>query len=214
MYATCRPASPRETPITASERDRYSTVWTDVESYRAYSPGERYLPLFRAILDAHTPPHRELSILDAGCGTGRAGAALAADGYHVLLADITREGLAEEARHLPFYECCLWRDMATIRAARRACGVVPWVDWVVCCDVLEHIPPQFTMLTVARLCELSRAGVFLAVSLVPDVSGAWIGEHLHRTVQPFTWWRDSLADIATIREARDLLTNAVFVLDP
>jgi hypothetical protein len=35
---------------------------------------------------------------------------------------------------------------------------------------------------------------------------------LHQTVQPFTWWRDSLKELGTIVEARDLLTDAAFLV--
>jgi hypothetical protein len=41
----------------------------------------------------------------------------------------------------------------------------------------------------------------------------WIGKTLHQTVQPFTWWRDSFRELATVVECRDLFDNSVFLLE-
>jgi CRISPR/Cas system-associated exonuclease Cas4 (RecB family) len=40
--------------------------------------------------------------------------------------------------------------------------------------------------------------VFLGIALVPDQFGVWMGTPLHLTVQPFTWWRDSLKELGTV----------------
>ncbi len=70
------------------------------------------------------------------------------------------------------------------------------------------------MLTVFRLLEVARRGVFLSIALEPDVFGAWVGKSLHQTVQSFTWWRDNLATLGTLKESRDLLNAGVFLLEP
>jgi hypothetical protein len=99
---------------------------------------------------------------------------------------------------------CLWHDL-------RGLTVGPF-EWVYCTDVLEHIPTAFTMLVVSRLLEVAEEGVFLSVSFVPDQMGVWIGETLHETVQPFTWWRDALNEVGEVVEARDLLGKGAFLV--
>jgi hypothetical protein len=88
------------------------------------------------------------------------------------------------------------------------------VDWVYCCDVLEHVPPQFTMLAIDQMLRVARLGVFLSIALVPDQFGVWVGEALHQTVQPFVWWRDSLREVGEVVDARDLLIHGVYVVRP
>jgi hypothetical protein len=103
-----------------------------------------------------------------------------------------------------FIETSLWRSDRSLGAA----------DWVYCCDVLEHIPTAFTMLVVERLLDVAKQGVFLSICHQPDQHGAWVGEALHQTVQPFVWWRDHLSQIGELIEARDLLMNGIFVVRP
>ncbi len=123
------------------------------------------------------------SVLDAGCGQGRGALALAA------------------ARRFPFTTFCLWDDPCH--------GAM---EWVYCCDVLEHLPEAFTMLAVVRLLSMAARGVFLTVGTQPDVHGAWVGRPLHRTVKPFVWWRDHLAEVGLVVEARDMLMSAAFLV--
>jgi hypothetical protein len=79
---------------------------------------------------------------------------------------------------------------------------------------MEHIPPAFTMLVVARLLEVARSGAFFSISLVPDAFGAWVGKPLHQSVQSFTQWRDQLATLGEVLECRDLLTTGVYFVRP
>jgi SAM-dependent methyltransferase len=192
--------------IAAAERDLYSDVWTSLDDYATFAPGEAYLPLFLQIVG-----EARGVVLDAGCGSGKGGLALAGAGFDVTLCDLTDDGLTDEARRtLPFRRMCLWRDLRPhVWADKR------WlVDYTYCCDVLEHLPPQFTMLAVNQMLRVTALGLFLSVSLVPDQFGFWMGRALHQTVQPFTWWRDALRELGTVEEARDLLTSAVFYVRP
>lgn len=186
--------------IEQQERTLYEAVWQDIPGYGRFSPGATYVPAFQAMTGA-----REGRVLDAGCGSGAGALALAAAGFSVRLCDLTDAGLLPEARDLPFTPVCLWGDLAEI---------VPLTDWVYCCDVLEHVPTAFTMLTVSRLLAVTRQGLFLSICLEPDHLGVWVGQPLHQTVQPFTWWRDNLAELATVRECRDCLQVGLFALEP
>lgn len=186
--------------IIRAERQTYEEMWA-IDAYSEYSPGAEYVQAFEIMAQ----PAAGARVLDAGCGTGKGALALAAAGYQVSLCDITPAGLTPEARRLPFVQACLWDDHA---AQQR----VPLVEWVYCCDVLEHIPPAFTMLTVARLLEQSIRGVFLSIALQPDEFGAWVGRPLHLTVQDFATWRDQLAAVGRVRECRDLLTTGLYLV--
>ena len=190
--------------ILQAERELYEGVWTSVEDYGKHAPGEQYLPLF---LQMATPSYaQEISVIDAGSGSGKGALALKAAGYDVQMVDVTDAGLVPEAREIPFTQACLWHPLRIT------------ADYVYCCDVLEHIPPQFTMLSVQNLldaCDIQMEGaLFLTVSLVPDNFGMWAGKPLHRSVFPFTWWRDALKEVGEVIEARDLVSNAVFFVRP
>jgi SAM-dependent methyltransferase len=190
--------------ILASERETYAQMWSAVEDYSAHAPGEQYLPLFLQVVGDDRG-----SVLDAGTGSGKGAVALYKEGFDVVACDVTDAGLVDEFKNpelaaIPFYPACLWDDLSFI--GRPA--------YVYCTDVLEHIPPQFTMLAIYQMLQVARKGLFLTVSLVPDSFGVWAGKSLHQTVQPFTWWKDSLAEVGTVIEARDLISNAVFVVKP
>lgn len=184
--------------IIEQQRSTYSEAW-GIEQYAEHSPGEHHVAMF---LEMAKVLGQGYSVLDAGCGSGKGALALKAAGCQVQMCDITAEGLVEEAKAFPFYQACLWHPLG------------PRVDYVYCCDVLEHIPTEFTMLTVSRLLEVARRGVFLSISLVPDVFGNWVGKPLHRTVQSFNWWRDNLNAIGKVTESRDLLHTGIYFVRP
>ncbi len=181
------------------ERTKYEEMWT-IESYAKNSPGEQFVTLFHDIVTEHSIGLG--SVIDAGCGQARGTRALEGLGYSVIgLCDVTDAALPPEYADR-FFQCALWDNLQ-----HRA-------DYVFCCDVLEHIPMAFTGLTIQRLLDSSREGVFLSVSTVPDTFGRWIGQTLHETVQPFTWWRDLLSTLGNIVVGRDLLLTAVFFVRP
>lgn len=179
--------------IASVERTKYEQMWA-VDDYSANSPGELFLPIF---LDMAKPLGL---VLDAGCGAGRGALALSNHGLRVVCCDIV-DVRSEEAKQFPFRQCCLWDPLPA--------GPV---DWTYCTDVLEHVPTPLTMLVVTRLLEVSKQGVFMTVSFVPDTNGVWIGETLHETVQPFVWWRDFLGTVGKLQEARDFLVGGAFLL--
>lgn len=185
--------------LAQQQADHYATVWTTFTTYGVDSPGQDLVPTFQ------TFARPGATVLDAGCGSGKGALALAAAGYDVTLCDLTDAGLLPEARALPFYTACLWKPLRS-QVKRGA------VDWVYCVDVLEHLPPQFTLLAVDQMLALATRGVFLGISLVPDNYGTWLGQPLHLTVQSFTWWRDALKELGTVVDARDQLIRGVYVV--
>jgi SAM-dependent methyltransferase len=146
------------------------------------------------------------TVLDAGCGSGKGAVELARLGFDVTLCDLTDGGLMDEAKALPFFSQCLWDPIAA-RPDRT-------FDWVYCCDVLEHIPPTFTMLVVSRLLEASRKGLFLSIALVEDHFGVWAGRPLHLSMQNFVAWREQLGALGRVKESRDLLNTGLYLVEP
>ena len=190
-----------------TERQTYEAIW-GLDAYATTSPGADMLPLFEDMIPrlGARARFRTATVLDAGTGSGKGALALQARGFAVTACDLTDSGLIDEARAAcPFHQVVLWEDL------RRQVGRH---DYVYCCDVLEHIPPHFTMLVISRLLEAARLGVFLSISLVPDAFGAWVGKPLHQTVQSFTQWRDQLDTVGEVVEARDLLITGVYLVKP
>jgi 2-polyprenyl-3-methyl-5-hydroxy-6-metoxy-1,4-benzoquinol methylase len=187
------------------ERDKYDAMWA-VPAYANASPGAQVLPVFLDMTQATSG-----TVLDAGCGSGKGAVALVKAGFDVTLCDLTPEGLVPEAQGLPFAASALWADLAPLTYAATFGKTF---DYVYCCDVLEHIPTPFTMLVIRRLLDVSKHGVFLSISTVPDNFGVWIGEPLHQTVQPFVQWRDQLNTIGRVIEARDLLMSGCYWVAP
>lgn len=184
--------------IAEAERAKYDDMWA-VDAYTKYSPGERLILTFMEMSGAR----RQDSVIDAGCGAGRGAVALREQGFDVRCCDLTGSALLPEAKDLPFREGALWEDLGQ-----------KTVDWVYCCDVLEHVPTAFTMLVIRRLLDVARKGVFLSICHIPDTYGIWIGRTLHETVQPFVWWRDNLATLGCVVEARDLLISGLYLVTP
>lgn len=190
------------------ERETYEDLWSSVEDYAKHAPGEQYLPIFLALVG----PHRG-TVLDAGTGSGKGAVALQAVGFDVRTCDVTDAGLCAAARQLPFTTACLWHDLSSVT---RGFGHPnrTTADFVYCTDVLEHIPPPFTMLCVEQMLRVCSQGLFLSVSLVPDSFGVWAGKPLHQSVFSFVQWRESLAELGQVVEARDLLHNGVYFVRP
>lgn len=189
------------------ERAIYEEAWA-LPQYAAHSPGEAYLPIFRSFAAPGA------LVLDAGCGSGKGALALQEAGYKVAACDLTSAGLAAPWP-CPFAQTALWADLAPVAylAHLQDQAFAPdGFDWVYCTDVLEHIPPQFTMLAIDQMLRVAKEGLFLTVSTQPDQFGAFVGAVLHQTVQGFPWWRDSLRELGEIVESRDLIGNAVFVV--
>ncbi|MCU0521420.1 MAG: methyltransferase domain-containing protein [Anaerolineae bacterium] len=194
--------------IQAVERDAYAELWSSVSAYKRNSPGEQYAKTFHAIVN-----DPGATVLDAGCGEGRGMVALDKLGYVVAGLDLTDAGLSAEAKAFPFMQETIWNDLNRVRQLFHSTRTHVFggkVDYVYCCDVLEHLPTQFTMLAVEKMIRVSKKGVFLSIFFIQDGYGPWVGRHLHQTVQPFTWWRDALRELCDVVEARDCHEFGIF----
>lgn len=197
------------TSIARREQELYEDVYDSVPPYRNFSPGEVYAPMF-----AQMVRERDWAgnVLDAGCGTGRGAVALKKEGFVVSqMCDFTDFGVEEAARGIPFRHATLWLPL---EPQLYYLGPGSKIDLVYCCDVMEHIPKEFSMLAVARMLEIARRAVFFSISLTHDTMGAWLGRPLHKTIESFVWWRDALNEIGNVEEARDLLNTGVYLVTP
>lgn len=152
---------------TQEEQDKYTKTWKD-RGYRQCSPGEIVLPDF-----LQRSPERG-TLVDFGCGTGRATKLLEVSGFQVLGVDIAENALETD---VPFKQACLWET--PFKAL-----------WAYSCDVLEHIPPEHVD---AVLENMQTENCYLHVHLQEDKFGKRVGEKLHLTIQPHEWWLDKIS---------------------
>lgn len=163
--------------ITAeTEQRKYQRVWTEVDAYRASSPGEKLVQTFLNMAQWE----KGQSLIDCGAGTGRAAKRLADAGFNVLMLDITRMATDPEIK-LPFVSVCLWEVPFEQR-----------FDWVYCTDVLEHIPTEHVDKVLDNLAAMTGYGAFLQIALFADGFGRRINDTLHLTVKPMTWWEEKI----------------------
>lgn len=183
--------------VLSHEQEKYTRAW-DIPEYRRVSPGVMWADLFGSIAS----PESGETALDLGCGAGAGGRALAEKfSLQVTYLDFVKaEGVPE-----PFIQQPLWQRIDISPAGHRS----PWHDYGYCCDVMEHLPTEFTMLAVSRMLECCIK-VFFSISFQADHFGKFVGEPLHLTVKPYTWWRDRLGEIGTVLEARDFNGEGIF----
>jgi 2-polyprenyl-3-methyl-5-hydroxy-6-metoxy-1,4-benzoquinol methylase len=181
--------------LAATERKKYQECWS-YSQYRQYSPGEWALPLFRDV------NRKKGSLIDLGCGTGRASATLADEGYEVTQLDFASNSRDFEVKEkgLPFIESNLWTKWEG-----------SW-DVGYCCDVMEHIPPDKCDAVLKRIFSNCRR-VFFTIHFGPDNFGQTVGHPLHLNVQDFIWWRDKLSEYGRIKNARDLIGIGAFFVE-
>lgn len=170
--------------ITQQEQDKYRRIW-EVPGYRVKSPGELLVPTFLE----HAEWEKGETLIDLGCGSGRAGAALAAAGLNVTLLDITRNALDPSfiKGQVPFIQHCLW-EPTTLK-----------FDWAYCCDVAEHLPEEWVDISLDNIIGMARNGTFMQIALWPEGWGAKIGETLHLTVKSASWWIKRIESRAEIK---------------
>jgi SAM-dependent methyltransferase len=211
------------------ETEVYQDVWDTFPAYGERSPGEFLAPVFHGLVVESADPTPVKTVLDAGTGSGKGALALSLLGYEVALCDLTPAGLPEGMTDaFPYVTAPLWQDLRPVadaaathydaRAHDAEDGPNPYhdrqFDYVFCCDVLEHLPEQFTMLAVDQMVRVARRGVFLAVFLMEDHAGHWVGADLHKCVRPYVWWRDALREVGHVLDARDVHGKAVFMVAP
>lgn len=182
----------------AQERNKYAELWSSVPEYRTFSPGLESVARFMKIM----APEPGQSLIDIGCGEGKAGLEFKKAGLLVNWLDITSAGLDPEIQKDRFIETAIWDGWQ---------GPGHHWDFGFCCDVLEHIPPEYTMLVVDRIVKACRTA-WLQITFLPDEFGKTIGQPLHLTVKPYDWWLLRLGTLCHVVDARDLCGTGLFVV--
>lgn len=188
-----------------AERQKYEKIWAN-EDYAKHSPGEEIASLFFEISKA-APGE---TVIDLGTGSGKGALVLDEFGLDVTILDLTFSGLDERAQKFEKVEAPLWGRWNS-RTSNGHSVPREW-DYGYCADVMEHIPPEYVMLTLTRV-MVSCERAFFHICFMPDGFGKTIGEPLHLTVMPFEWWKARLGEVGQIVECRDLLSNGVFYVE-
>ena len=182
----------------AAERAKYEQVW-EAPEYRRYSPGEAMAWPFIRIA------RPKGSIIDFGCGPGRASLMFHLFGLDVTMIDTAVNCLDDEIVQeigARFVQGNLWDSDLPI----------PVADYGYCVDVMEHIPPEWVGAVIANILRHAQT-TFFHICLRKDHFGeALIGHPLHLTVKPFAWWRDLLGAHGEIIDGRDLIDNGLFIV--
>ncbi len=168
--------------IAMLEKTKYETVWTEIPEYGEYSPAMRVVDSAMALCKERNAR----TLLDAGCGVGRATAAFVDAGFEAVGVDITLKGVGQEIREAyagRFFECTLW-DMPKEWAA---------FDFIFCVDVMEHIHPTMVGATLSELSRLCGGAAYFNIALFPDGFGARIGEALHLSLFSADEWEEKLS---------------------
>jgi len=188
--------------IIADERNKYDAIW-QLPEYYAFSPSEQFTELFAEISGIK----KGTKVIELGCGHGRAGLQLAEKfGADMTFLDISHlphdDKLIGCEGGFPFIHTSLWQNWG---------GNKVW-DIGYCCDVMEHIPPEYSMAVVAQIMRRCKAA-FFSIAFFHDGFGAYINKPLHMNVQNFVWWRDRLREFGKLTEARDRMSDGIFYLE-
>jgi SAM-dependent methyltransferase len=167
--------------IDEKERMKYSKAWAmEDRLYAKYSPGLEisntinFLDFFKA--------NNVKSILDAGIGSGKLCKKMIDMGFQCHGVDIVDDCLDEELQEIK-------NEILTVGALwDTSLFKENMFDAVVCLDVLEHVPTDYVVKVVDNLYYWARKYIFLQIALFQDYFGKKVGEPLHLTVQPKSWW--------------------------
>jgi hypothetical protein len=145
-------------------------IWGN-DMYRDYSPGAELAPSVLSAMEIKG------SLMDYGCGEGKAMDIFAEAGVKVYGCDIATNSHRGKR---DVFRACLWDedDMTAL----------PATDYAFCCDVMEHIPPGRVSEVMGLIYEKTLRGAFFQIATVPDTFGRTIGEVLHLTVRGAEWW--------------------------
>jgi SAM-dependent methyltransferase len=177
------------------EKERYGFMW-EHQRYRNGSPGQHHVNAF--LFASRRSPGDTL--VDLGCGTGRAGKQLSKY-LNVFLFDLIHQAVEVD---LPFIEGNIW-DLSAL----------PEFDWIFCTDVLEHIPPERVDVTLAGMQRITRKGGLLTVSHINSNMadfGLERDEPLHLTVQPAGWWTEKIGKLWHIKDVETNWRDSRFTL--
>ena len=160
------------------EKAKYEQVWKS-DDYRRFSPGLKAIQEFRLL--EYIAADRITSVLDVGCGSGKAMrylmenvSSLKVHGFDI--ADNCLDSWFASADVLT--TGCLWSD-----------ALPEGYELLITTDVFEHIPPEHVAASLKNIFDASRFSAFFGIALFPDSFGAkLIGEPLHLSLFTADEW--------------------------
>ena len=168
------------------EAELYKSLW-EHDQYRITAPGEQCVLEFINLLSTRKNEWtNNASLLDLGCGTGRAGLILSKMGFNVTLVDFASNCLDPDVRvalgdNLKFFEADISKPLPIT------------ANFGFCTDVLEHIPPV-ALEAVLDNCLHACKNVYFQIATDNDVMGALVGHPLHLSVHSYKWWLKKFQD--------------------
>lgn len=163
--------------IEEKERLKYEKMWSMPE-YRGFSPGENIVGIANSMFHKYGSVG---SLIDFGCGTGRASAKFLQLGYEVTMVDFADN--AVEVEGIDFVSACLWNLPTYLKSKNGFCS-----------DVMEHIPPHKVTNTLENINRCVDDLMLFQIALTPDSCGSLIGETLHLTLWTESQWRQELGN--------------------
>lgn len=161
------------------EAIKYGKLW-EHDSYRTVSPGEITAQIFLE----QAKPKRGASIIDFGCGTGRGGLMLAVlGGMNVTLVDFVNNCLDSDIKDMLTTQSHM---MKFVKADLEK-HIPANAEYGYCSDAMEHIPPDKVDAVLNNILQ-SAQHVFFRIATTDDICGSLIGEELHLSKHPYSWW--------------------------
>jgi len=159
-----------------NEKSKYKKAW-GLPEYRIFSPEGRIIHDIISWLKRK--PIK--TVLSVGCGEGFGMHWLEREGFEIFGNDIINVLKFPEYAGERFILGPVW-DLPPFMEA----------DAVLAIDILEHLPEDKIQDTLRALRRISTFFYF-NISCRPDKFGSQIGEKLHLTVKPPSWWYERIA---------------------
>ena len=150
----------------------------------AYRSGAGGVPAVKAFAHAANIQPEE-HIVEFGCGQGKAYKHLKKFAAKVTLVDIADNSLDDDIPR----EIFIRHDLSEPLDLQADVGF--------CIDTMEHFPTHQIDSVLANIFSTTKRCYFL-VSTHPDGCGKLIGETLHLTVKPFTWWKQKFSQYGAV----------------
>lgn len=202
--------------IRDKEKALYDKVW-QTPGYGRYSPGETYVEKFRSWAFPDGVPDGA-TLIDFGCGSGRASRHLSRAGFNVALMDFALPHCLDEQvqNYFNVVPAQMFQDSlydSTFFESNWGQGVF---DYGFCCDVMEHIPYEKVDQVLENIAKCVTKLTFFSISCVPDAFGKKVGEPLHKTVQPFSWWKAAMMRYFEVKDCqgKDGSDSVFFLVAP
>ena len=188
------------------EKQKYERMWSEVPSYRAFSPGYTSSYIFFDHFKERVKPDQ--TITDFGCGPGLAALPFLDHKLNVHLVDIAENSLQDKIEALTlflperirFTQASLWEMPESIKPS----------EWIYCVDVLEHIPTEKVDDVLEALSKRTLLGGTLQICTVDEKFGEHIDDKLHLTVKPKEWWLEKIGKYWVIEESIDIVKGMRF----